>query len=55
MNFSELLFYGGIVGMAITVIVGAVIFFLMVKHKKRLQRKLNEEYGENTHSLFGDN
>jgi hypothetical protein len=47
MNFTpgEWLFYGGIAGMAITAIVAAIALALLSGSRKRLRRKLNEEYG----------
>jgi len=47
MDFTpgEMLFYGGIAGMAIVIVVAAVVIIVMAGSRKRLRRKLNEEYG----------
>ena len=49
MDFTpgEMLFYGGIVGMAIVVVVSIIIIVILSGSRKRLRRKLNEEYGGN--------
>lgn len=49
MSFTpgEMLFYGGIVGMAIVAIVSIIVIAVLSGSKKRLRRKLNEEYGSN--------
>ena len=49
MDFTpgEMLFYGGIVGMAIVVVVAVVVIVVLSGSRKRLRRKLNEEYGGN--------
>lgn len=46
-NFTpgELLFYGGIAGMAIVVLVAIIVIAVLSGERKRLRRKLNEEYG----------
>ncbi len=47
---GELLFYGGIAGMAVTLIVAIIVIIVMSGSRKRLRRKLKEEYGdENNH------
>jgi len=47
MDFTpgELLFYGGIAGMAIVVITSIVVIIILSGSRKRLRRKLNDEYG----------
>ena len=47
MDFTpgELLFYGGIAGMAIVVIVAIVVIIILSGSRKRLRHKLNDEYG----------
>ena len=47
MNFTpgELLFYGGIAGMAVVGMLAIVVGIILVGSRKRLRRKLNEEYG----------
>ena len=47
MNFTpgEALFYGGIAGMAIIAVVALIVIIVMSGSRKRLRRKLNEEYG----------
>ena len=49
MNFTpgEVLFYGGIVGMAIVAVAAAIAIAVISGSRKRLRRKLNEEYGVN--------
>jgi hypothetical protein len=49
MNFTpgEMLFYGGIAGMAITLIAAAIVITVLSGSRRRLRKKLNEEYGEN--------
>jgi hypothetical protein len=49
MNFTpgELLFYGGIVGMAIAFVVAVMVIAVLSGSRKRLRKKLNEEYGGN--------
>ena len=41
---GEMLFYGGIVGMAIVAIVAIVVVAVLSGSRKRLRQKLNEEY-----------
>jgi hypothetical protein len=47
MNFTpgEMLFYGGIVGMAIVAAAAVAVAAILTGSRKRLRRKLNEEYG----------
>ena len=49
MDFTpgEILFYGGIAGMAIVVVVAIVVIAALSGSRKRLRRKLGEEYGIN--------
>jgi tetrahydromethanopterin S-methyltransferase subunit E len=49
MNFTpgEMLFYGGIAGMAIVIVTAIIIIAILAGSRKRLRRKLNEEYGGN--------
>jgi hypothetical protein len=49
MNFTpgEMLFYGGIAGMTIALVVAAVVIAVLSGSRKRLRKKLNEEYGGN--------
>jgi predicted membrane metal-binding protein len=44
---GEMLFYGGIAGMAVVVISSVVMIAVSAGSRKRLRRKLNEEYGGN--------
>ena len=44
---GEMLFYGGIAGMAVVVIVSIIVIAILSGSRKRLRRKLNEEYGGN--------
>ena len=50
MNLSngEMLFYGGIAGMAVTVIVSVIIVIVLAGSRKRLRKKMNDEYGDNS-------
>jgi len=47
MNFTpgEMLFYGGIAGMVLVAIVTVIVIAILVGSRKRLRRRLNEEYG----------
>ena len=47
MDFTpgEMLFYGGIAGMAVVIVVSAIVIAVLAGSRKRLRRKLNEEYG----------
>ena len=49
MNFTpgELYFYGGIAGMAIVAVAAIIVAIILAGSRKRLRRKLNEEYGGN--------
>ena len=49
MSFTpgEMLFYGGIVGMAIVLAVAVIVVIVLSGSRKRLRRKLSEEYGSN--------
>ena len=49
MSFTpgELLFYGGIVGMAVIVIIAVIVVAILFGSRKRLRSKLNDEYGIN--------
>jgi Na+-transporting methylmalonyl-CoA/oxaloacetate decarboxylase gamma subunit len=44
---GEMLFYGGIAGMAIVLITAIIVIAVLSGSRKRLRRKLNEEYGNN--------
>lgn len=44
---GEMLFYGGIAGMVVVAIVSIVVIAVLAGSRKRLHRKLNEEYGVN--------
>lgn len=48
MNFTpgEMLFYGGIAGMAIVFVVAIVVIIVLSGSRKRLRKKFKEEYGE---------
>jgi hypothetical protein len=47
MSFTpgEMLFYGGIAGMAIAAVVSAVVTAVLAGNRRRLRRKLDEEDG----------
>ena len=49
MDFTpgEMLFYGGIAGMVIVALVTIIVIAVLSGSRKRLRRKLNEEYGGN--------
>lgn len=44
---GEMLFYIGIAGMAIVAVIAVVVIVVLAGSRKRLRRKLNEEYGGN--------
>lgn len=44
---GEMLFYGGIAGMAVVVIVAVIVIIVLASSRSRLRRKLDEEYGGN--------
>lgn len=48
MSFTpgEILFYGGIAGMAVVAVAAIVITAVLGGSRKRLRRRMNEEYGE---------
>lgn len=50
MNWTagEMLFYGGAVGMVGTALAAILAMVLLSGSRKRLRRKLNEEYGVHT-------
>jgi hypothetical protein len=47
MSFTpgEMLFYGGIAGMVMVAVVGVIVIVVLSGSRKRLRRKLNDEYG----------
>ncbi|MDR2615718.1 MAG: hypothetical protein LBC28_03970 [Oscillospiraceae bacterium] len=47
MNFTpgEMPFYGGIAGMALVTVVAIIVIILLSGSRRRLRRKLGEEYG----------
>ena len=47
MDFTpgEMLFYGGIAGMALVAVVSVIVVIILSGSRKRLRRKLNDEYG----------
>lgn len=42
---GEMLFYGGIAGMVLVAIITIIVLIVMSGSRKRLRRKLNDEYG----------
>lgn len=46
MELSELLFYGGIAAMAISVLLGITAFVVFKVRASRLKRLLDAEYGD---------
>ena len=49
MSFTpgEMLFYGGIIGMVTVAVAAIIVIAVLSGSRKRLRRKLNEEYGGN--------
>ena len=49
MDFTpgEMLFYGGIAGMVVVALVSIIVIAVLASSRKRLRRKLNDEYGVN--------
>lgn len=47
MNFTpgEMLFYGGIAGMAVVAVAAVIVMAVLGSSRKRLRRKMSEEYG----------
>ncbi len=45
MTPGEMLFYGGIAGMAVVVVVAIIVTVVLAGSRKRLRKKLNDEYG----------
>ncbi|MCD7785515.1 MAG: hypothetical protein LUH18_08090 [Oscillospiraceae bacterium] len=47
MSFTpgQLLFYGGLLGIAVTLVATIIVIVVLSGSRKRLRRKLNEEYG----------
>ncbi|MCD7804364.1 MAG: hypothetical protein LUH03_04320 [Oscillospiraceae bacterium] len=47
MSFTpgQLLFYGGLLGIAVTAIITIIVIIVLAGSRKRLRKKLNEEYG----------
>lgn len=47
MSFTpgEMLFYGGIIGMSFVIAAAIIVIAVFSGSRKRLRRKLNEEYG----------
>lgn len=43
---GEMLFYGGLAGMAITLVAALVVIIVTSGSRRRLRKKLKEEYGE---------
>jgi predicted membrane metal-binding protein len=44
---GEMLFYGGIAGMSVVATAAIIVIAVLTGSRKRLRRKLNEEYGSN--------
>lgn len=44
-RMAGLMFYGGLLGMVLSTILGIIFWINFVLAKKRLIKKLNEEYG----------
>jgi len=43
---GAMMFYGGIAGMGLVLVVGLVVFLVLSRSKARLTKKLDEEYGK---------
>ena len=43
---GEMLFYGGIAGMAVVAVVSLIVIIVMSGSRKRLRNKLSDEYGK---------
>ena len=43
---GEMLFYGGIAGMVVIAVISLIAVIVMSGSRKRLRRKLSDEYGE---------
>lgn len=43
---GEMLFYGGIAGMAVVVIVAIIVIIVMSGSRRRLRKRLSDEYGK---------
>jgi len=43
---GSLFFYGGVTGLVVTIIAAVAIAIMQSGDKKRLQEKLNDEYGK---------
>ena len=43
---GEMLFYGGITGMIVVLVVSVIVAIILAGSRKRLRRKFNDEYGE---------
>lgn len=46
MTNGEMLFYGGILGMGVALLLAILLFVLLRHGRKKLQRKLDDEYGK---------
>jgi len=44
---GEMLFYGGIAGMAIIAVISVIVIIVLAGSRKRLHKKMNDEYGDN--------
>jgi hypothetical protein len=44
---GEMLFYGGLAGMAAVAVITLIVIVVLSGSRRRLRRKLNEEYGGN--------
>ncbi|SHJ37734.1 hypothetical protein [Thermoclostridium caenicola] len=42
---GEMLFYGGIAGMFLVVVIAIIVISVLLGSRKRLRRKFDEEYG----------
>lgn len=45
LTMGEMLFYGGLAGMAAILVASAIIAIILGSSRRRLRRKLGEEYG----------
>lgn len=46
LTHGEILFYGGILGLAVTAIAAVIVTAILAGSRKRLRKKLDREYGK---------
>ena len=45
-TLGTMLFYGGLAGMAVTIVAAVIAVIILASGNKRIKSKLNQEYGE---------